>query len=144
VIEKEHTDAFRRFLTYLPHGKDLELVILKSHLLIEEKTRTLLTGNCSDNEALRNANLTCEQVIYMAKALNPEMDKRIWVSALKLNNIRNKIAHKVEHSGLTHQIEDFVRTSMAKYEDCDLQEKFELSLWSLFVCLSVKAEPVIN
>ena len=72
------------------------------------------------------------------------MDKRIWISALKLNKIRNKIADNVKYSGLTHKVEDFVKTGMAVFDDCELQEKFELSLWSLFVCLSVKAEPSVN
>ena len=36
-ITDRQLKAFRRFLERLPHGKELDLVILKAHLLIEEQ-----------------------------------------------------------------------------------------------------------
>ncbi|HAT7741571.1 hypothetical protein J8A01_21935 [Vibrio parahaemolyticus] len=138
-MKSEQVESFRRFVSLLPHGKEIDLVILKAHLLIEEQIRLIIVNNLPSPHAIKEANLSCSQAICLAQALLPdELDQSCWKGAKKLNNIRNKIAHNITNEGLYHQIEDFINAVPANWGklDCDLQEQFELSLWSLFAQIS--------
>ncbi|EKD7165505.1 hypothetical protein RFA42_004281 [Vibrio vulnificus] len=138
-MKSEQVELFRRFVSLLPHGKEIDLVILKAHLLIEEQIRLIIVKNLPSPDAIKEANLSCSQAIFLAQALLPdELDQSCWIGAKKLNNIRNKIAHNITNEGLNHQIEDFINAVPANWGqlDSDLQEKFELSLWSLFAQIS--------
>ena len=55
-ITDRQLESFQRFLKLLPHGKDLDLVILKAHLLIEEQLRQLIS------ERLKNPSTAWGQV----------------------------------------------------------------------------------
>jgi len=56
-ITDRQLDAFRRFLRILPNGKDVELVILKAHLLIEEQVRQIVDERLKDPAAFYVARL---------------------------------------------------------------------------------------
>lgn len=134
-------EAFGRFMSLFPHGKERELVILKGHLLIEEQIRLIIDSKLSNPKVLKEARLTFDQTICLAQSLIPEdSDKTYWKAAKKLNNIRNKIAHKVEQKGLIHQIEDFVKMVPTDWGNVDVNEAFELALWSLFAKISSYVE----
>lgn len=45
-------EAFRRFVTQLPHGKDIHLLILKAHLLIEEQVNEIIAARPPNPEVL--------------------------------------------------------------------------------------------
>jgi hypothetical protein len=129
--------AFHKFLEVLPHGKELDLVILKAHLLIEEQINLVIDNNVQNPKALKAIKLTCFQKILLAQALLPiEIDKRFWVAAEKLNNIRNLIAHNISDKGLNHKIDDFITSVPADWPGSNDHETFELSIWFLFVHIS--------
>lgn len=134
---ERQVQAFRRFLEILPHGKDIELIILKAHLLIEEQINAIIYSRLENPSAIKKARFDFEQRLYLAKALMPSStDERFWVAARKLNELRNKIAHVTSYSGLSHKIEDFVKSVPADWPGSNEQETFELSLWFLFVHIS--------
>ena len=68
---ERQVEAFRRFLGKLPHGKDVELVILKAHLLIEEQIRQIVDERLKTPAALRDARLTFHQAFCLAQAFFP-------------------------------------------------------------------------
>ena len=41
-ISERDLEAFSRFLKLLPHRQDVDLVVLKAHLLVEEQVRAIL------------------------------------------------------------------------------------------------------
>ncbi|EJY4342186.1 hypothetical protein OGE23_003711 [Vibrio cholerae] len=134
-------EAFERFISLLPHGKERELVILKGHLLIEEQVRLVIDSKLPNPKMLKEARLTCDQAICLAQSLVPEdTDKNCWDAARKLNNIRNNIAHKVEHKGLTHQVEAFIKMVPIDWGNANRDTAFELALWALFAKISSYVE----
>lgn len=134
-------DAFKRFLSELPHGKDTELVLLKGHILIEEQVRLLIDRRLRYPSALHepNTQLECHQAIQLARAFfppghNPEM----WQAISKLNKMRNDIAHNIlPRDSLNDRIAAWVTSFSSGFGDFpDKTLQFEFTLWSLFDAVS--------
>lgn len=136
-----HLEAFKRFLSLLPHGKEPELVLLKGHLLIEEQIHALIDRRLQNPQALREANarLEAHQAIQLAQAFFPPGHMvDIWRAISKLNTLRNDIAHKlVEKGSLADRIEAWVQSAPTGARDFDdSTARFEITLWSLFEAVS--------
>lgn len=146
-ITDEELEAFERFLELFPHGKGPDLVILKGHLLVEELLRRVVAERVQKPEALRAdkaARFECRQIIALAEALcAPDTEPWIWTAVVKLNELRNKIAHNLEPSGLKDRMEHI--TSVVRehsifadhgYGTDDKFIQFEYALWVLYAKLS--------
>jgi len=136
-----HLEAFQRFLSLLPHGKEPELVLLKGHLLIEEQIHALIDRRLQNPQALREANarLEAHQAIQLAQAFFPPGHMvDIWRAISKLNTLRNDIAHKlVEKGSLADRIEAWVQSAPTGARDFDdSTARFEITLWALFEVVS--------
>lgn len=140
-VTPKQIDAFKRFIKLLPHGKDLTLVILKGHLLIEEQVRQIIDERVKIPQSLRDARLTCYQAICIAEAFCSEEQKYIWNAVKKLNNIRNDLAHKTEPVGLDDRIDDFVQSIPwhVPVEENEIM-RIEFTLWALFEAVSSLVE----
>lgn len=133
-------EAFRRFVTSLPHGKDLVLVVLKGHLLVEEQLRHVVDEHVGHPNALANAQFSCSQIICLAEAFCADRTAPwLWMALRNLNSLRNDIAHRIEPKRFQERILDFVSTvgensvfAGAGFGDSDEQTRFELCLWVLF------------
>ncbi|TCA40284.1 hypothetical protein E0H72_21015 [Rhizobium leguminosarum bv. viciae] len=136
-VTDEQVSDFRRFLTLLPRGQDLTLIILKGHLLIEEQVWKVISSRLKKPKALRDGRIESHQAICIAEAFCPE-DDDLWQSAKKLNKIRNDIAHNViPPAGLNDRIDDFVDSvGWLDTTITERQDKFELALWALFIAIS--------
>lgn len=133
ATEKRQAEAFRRFLQLLPHGKDIELVILKAHLLLEEQVRQIIDERLKNPAAL--ARLQCHQAICLAQAFFPkDHDPFLWASLKELNSIRNDIAHKLQSAQLQRRLEALIEGFPSGFADSS--DRFELTLWSMFVAIS--------
>ncbi|MGT2442206.1 hypothetical protein ACU4I5_05775 [Ensifer adhaerens] len=142
-ITERQVEDFGRFMHLMPHGRDLTLVILKGHLLIEEQVRHLVRAQLKKPEALDDAQLDCHQAICLAEALCPQSDD-LWKSVRKLNKIRNDIAHKViPPDGLHDRMAAFAEATLPDAEawGSDAQSRFEFALWFLFNTISLLVEP---
>lgn len=136
-----HLEAFQRFLSLLPHGKDPELVLLKGHLLIEEQIRALIDHRLQNPQALKEANAKLEthQAIQLAQAFFPPGHMvEIWRAVSKLNSLRNTIAHSIQKKeSLADRIEAWVQSAPTGAKDLDDPTvRFEITLWSLFEAVS--------
>ena len=140
-LTTRHLEAFQRFLSLLPHGKDSELALLKGHLLIEEQIRALIDRRLQNPQALKEANarLEAHQAIQLAQAFFPTGHMvDIWRAISKLNTLRNDIAHKlVEKGSLADRIEAWVKSAPTGAKDFDdSTARFEITLWALFEAVS--------
>ena len=140
-ITDRHLSAFKTFLATLPHGKDVELVLLKGHLLVEEQIRLIIHRRLRNPDVLTEANsrLETHQAIQLARAFFPaDHMPEIWISALKLNRLRNDIAHNLwSKESLTDKVAAWVKLVPSTLtEGPDAQQNFELALWSLFEAVS--------
>jgi hypothetical protein len=145
-ITDRQLSAFRRFLNRLPHGKEIDLVILKAHLLIEEQVNEI------SRERLKNPSVLLDEErlesldrIRLAQSLfEPNFQPWLWHALRKLNKLRNRIAHNIEPKGINDLIDDLIKSipgSFHKDEDATRQDRLELSMWSLFEAVSALVEP---
>jgi hypothetical protein len=108
-IGEKQTNAFRKFFKNLPHGKDITLVVLKGHLLLEEQVRAIVDERLVTPSALLDSRFDCHQAICLAEALCPkDVDPSVWKAAKKLNRIRNDVAHNLSPKGLNDRLMDFI------------------------------------
>lgn len=140
-ITPRRAAAFRRFITTLPKGKDTELVLLKGHLLIEEQVRALIDHRLRNPDVLREANsrFDTHKAIQLARAFfPPDHLLGVWDSVLKLNKLRNDIAHNLwPKSALADKIDSWVKTAPVNLQGIDEPEaRFEMTLWILFEAIS--------
>jgi hypothetical protein len=142
---KRQLAAFRRFLEFLPHGKDLDLVILKGHLLIEEQIKEIISQKLLNPRALNIARMNCHQAICLAQALLPMgHEEEFWNATKKLNELRNNIAHKLTPAEREVKINDFISCVPVDWEGKDNTQTFELCIWSLFEYISSFVEGEIS
>ena len=142
VTDKE-LEAFGRFLKLLPHGKDSVLIVLKSHLLIEELLRRVIAERVKRPEAIQSVSFECAHVLALAEALCAnEIEPWVWTTLGKINELRNKIAHHLEPPGLEKRMENIVflvkKNSVFAHEGFGTRDKvaqFEYALWVLYVNL---------
>lgn len=136
-ISERQLQAFRRFLMLMPRGQDkeIELLLLKSHLLIEEQVRQIIKERLQNPSALDDARIECHQAICLAQAFFPPcFQPWLWDGLRKLNGIRNEIAHNAEPSGIEDRIDHLVKNYPFGYKHAndDKVARFEISMWSLF------------
>lgn len=140
-ITERQLDAFKKFLSVLPHGQDTELVLLKGHILIEEQIRSLADRRLRNSAALYEVNtrLDCHQAIQLAKAFFPPGHQpELWEAVAKLNKMRNDIAHNILPCGsLNDRISAWVEAFPTDFRDlADKTLRFEFTLWALFDAVS--------
>ncbi|WP_446808969.1 hypothetical protein ACH50O_17155 [Methylomonas sp. 2BW1-5-20] len=142
---KRQITAFGRFLELLPHGKDLDLVILKGHLLIEEQIKEIVRQRLLNPSALDITRMNCHQAICLAQALLPRgHQEEFWMATKKLNELRNNIAHKLTPTECELKINEFISCVPVDWEGQDKTQTFELCIWSLFVYISSFVEGKIS
>ncbi len=91
---------------YLDDLEDGTLVILRSHLLIEEILYRLVALKCNEPKLLEKANLRYFQLFNVARALYGNIDEELLVMVVEtLNTLRNKMAHKLEPAELSRLLE---------------------------------------
>lgn len=140
-ISSRHLNAFKHFLQSLPHGKDTELVLLKGHLLIEVQIRLIAEQRLRNPDVFNEANsrLETHRAIQLARAFfPPDHLPEIWTAALKLNTLRNEIAHSLlTKESLDDKVSAWSKIVPSALSDGpDTQQNFELALWTLFEAIS--------
>lgn len=132
-----------RFLTLLPRDKDLDLVILKGHLLIEEliseKLKALLKLNNPLGIQVTERMMFSEKLRFYWSLTPKAMEDRVWQWLKELNQIRNAMAHSIEPKGINARIEQFSQ-EIIKYSKLEKmvakERKVGFALAWLYVLLS--------
>lgn len=115
------TDSWDRFRSHLPKSRDLTLIILKGHLLVEEQVDHLLSIWLRDAAAVSTARLSFHQRLCVLRALIPAglRDSNVLRAAERLNTLRNRIAHSLEPKGVQEIVREFLR----EFEDQEVPRK---------------------
>lgn len=132
-------ESIRRFYSLLPKTDDLELVVLKAHLLLEEQLFALVFERVKNEKSIKDAKLGFNQILKVAKSFfDVEQEPYIWKSLERLNSIRNKISHRLEPRDLELKLEEFIQgyPSGLVDESENIESNLGLTLASLFVSLS--------
>jgi len=76
------------------------LLILRAHLLVEERLRDILSRICRSPDELRTARLSFHQALGMCRAVLGRQDDPAWGFIERLNEVRNRISHHLEPGDL--------------------------------------------
>jgi hypothetical protein len=102
---------YERFRRLLPPLVNLELVVLKGHLLIEEQLQGFLRAISRHPKSLDDARLNFMQTVHLARALGglPHCDRSLWTLVVDLNKLRNRLAHRLEPGDIAAAVDDILR-----------------------------------
>lgn len=98
-------ERWKRYKKLLPETKDVEVVVLKGHLIVEEMLYAIAEEHCSDVKAFREARLTFAQLLNVTRAMVrlPVLETCAPIIR-KLNSLRNQLMHNLEPGGLDERV----------------------------------------
>jgi len=107
---KQQDVNWERYQKLLPDSEDVEIIVLKGHLIIEEMLYTLASKLSQQPKHLDDARLTFKQLCCVVRSLLflPVMDKG-WDAISVLNKLRNKLAHNLEPKDINNLINELER-----------------------------------
>lgn len=105
---KVNLDPLIRFFKHLPKSGDVELAVLKCHLLCEEVLTKLIERHLRYPEHLLNAKLSFAQKISLAKCCSGNNVEWLWPALHKLNKARNQLAHGLSSEILDAKLQEFI------------------------------------
>ena len=97
-------------LAILDQTDDLTSVILKGHLIAEELLTAGIKASCSQPSHLDRARLRFGQLIAIFRSLErlPSAPAGFWECFLRLNRLRNELAHNLDQSRVPALSAEFV------------------------------------
>jgi len=111
-IYKEHEQSEVRIARVMLQVRDTELLVLKTHLLVEESLFSLLEHRLTKPEAIANSRFTFAQLLSLVKGMYdyPSFNAEwLFTAAGKLNKIRNKMAHKLDQDEFEADLDKYVK-----------------------------------
>ena len=107
---RRDVERFQDLLGLRP-GADVQVVLLKGHLLIEELLQSFIERAVQNSEPLADARLSFHQRVALAQALHPEPSRFgtgwVWSAVRALNALRNQMVHNVVPKEFDSQLERF-------------------------------------
>ena len=99
-----------RLIEHLPKNGDLELSLLKCHLLVEEVLTKVLLDSTKHPNYVQKARLTFSQKACLARSVS-DLEHRTWLwgAIAKLNDARNELAHGLSVEDIKTKLEEFIR-----------------------------------
>jgi hypothetical protein len=85
---------------HLENTDDATLLILRAHLLVEERLREILAGMPRSPDELLGARLSFYQVLMLCRAVVGRHDEPAWGFVARLNEVRNRMAHHLDPGDL--------------------------------------------
>ncbi len=93
-------DPVEEITRHLDKTDDETLLILRTHLLVEERLRDVLARICRAPDELRAARLSFHQVLSVCRAVVGRHDEPAWDFVARLNEVRNRMAHHLDPGDL--------------------------------------------
>jgi hypothetical protein len=84
----------------LDRSDDPLAVILRAHLLAEVRLRDVIRGASNAPDELQEARLSFHQALSLARAIIGRQDESAWGFLRRLNEVRNRVAHRLEPGDL--------------------------------------------
>jgi hypothetical protein len=117
-IAKEHEKEFEIFQNTT---RDVDLLILKGHLLVERFLTSLIESYCFKPEFLDDAKLSFFNKVKLTRCfvMHPMPDDSIWDNIERLNRLRNEIVHKWKTKKREKLIRNFLTYRAKEHEKVD-------------------------
>jgi hypothetical protein len=112
--------ALGRASDLLPGGKDYLLLILKGQLLVEEQLDRIVRSSVEDATSLPKR-ISFRMLLSLAMSLRrSRAHDAAWDGAGRLNDYRNRYAHRLEHDVIEDEIDTWTRTALPVLRKAEL------------------------
>jgi len=108
TVASDNFDLLTRIRQHLPKGRDLTMIIIKGHLLVEERLHGLVANAVRDDSRLADARLTFFQSLCLCEAICGSSWDECWRFARRLNEVRNRLAHRLDHGDLNELVDSIL------------------------------------
>jgi hypothetical protein len=96
LTDKAHREKFLRLVGEMNVDEEA-LIVLKGHLVLEERLDAIFRKFVFNPEHLERAQLRFAQKIVIARSVSLDQDKNLlWELIEKLNTLRNKLSHSLD------------------------------------------------
>jgi len=130
-----------RFMKTLPKSGDIELTLLKCHLLIDEVLTKMIELNHKHPKYLNEARLAFSQKMKLARASNDIQHQAwVWKSLHLLNQARNELAHNLTAEQIEAKLEVFtvfVKGNEVEWPTEAISGKFTEFHWAVYLVYTV-------
>ena len=119
---KEESDFEKLIQESLESLEDVELILLKGHLVIEQLLTELLEQTLNEPERLKSIKPMFAKKLefYLAISGNSIISEGLEVILKDLNSLRNKLAHNLKHPNFNNLLTDWVqRAARQRIEDAN-------------------------
>ncbi len=110
-------DSLDAMKQHLDRTEDPTLLILRAHLLIEERLRDVLARICRSPDELPAARLSFHQVLCLCRAVVGRYEEPAWGFVTRLNEVRNRMAHRLDPGDLDELLGSVVEKLGRGYMD---------------------------
>ena len=110
-------DPFGTMKQHLDRTDDPTLLILRAHLLVEERPRDVLARICRSSEEIPAARLSFHQVLCLSRAVVGRQEDPAWGFVARLNEVRNRMAHRLDPGDLDELLGSVVKKLGPDYAD---------------------------
>ena len=114
---RHSTEMFNKHFSDLPD--DLSMIVLKGHLLVEQRLNAILAHHARPSADLASVGLRFHQKVALAKALVPNVNfypAEFWNFAKLLNQLRNDFAHELEPRKLEEHLKSARTMAIAAFK----------------------------
>jgi hypothetical protein len=108
-VTEERIDPVEAITRHLHTTDDPTLLILRTHLMVEERLRDMMRHACNAPDELRAARLTFYQALCICRALVGRHDEPQWGFVERLNEVRNRMAHHLAPGDLDELVGSVVK-----------------------------------
>jgi hypothetical protein len=102
-------DPVEAITRHLDKTDDPTLLILRTHLLVEERLRDVCAQICRAPDELRPARLSFYQVLCICRAVVGRHEEPAWEFATRLNEVRNRMAHHLDPGDMDELVDSVVQ-----------------------------------
>jgi hypothetical protein len=110
-------DPLEQITQHLDKTDDQILLILRAHLLVEERLRDILAQIAQAPEELKGARLSFRQALCLCRAVIGRQDEPAWDFIERLNEVRNRIAHHLDPGDFDELLGSVVTKLRSDYGD---------------------------
>jgi len=110
-------DSLDTMKQHLDRTDDPTLLILRAHLLVEERLRDVLARISRSPEELPAARLSFYQVVCLCRAIIGRQEDPAWGFVARLSEVRNRMAHGLDPGDLDELLGSVVEKLGPGYAD---------------------------
>jgi len=135
--------VIQMFNKHMPRSKDITMIILKGHLLVEQALTDILDTELPYSKALDDAKMSFSNRLAVVKSIYGTDTSFPYGLIENLNSLRNQLVHNLEPKDMESKLDDFIiRTKQSKvrllseYEQLEISDRLKLAIISIlaFVC----------